>query len=221
MIIGIAGRIGSGKDTIANHLTTTHQFKKMSFASSLKDAVASIFGWDREALEGATKSSREWREQRDEWWSNRLGMDITPRWVLQYWGTEVLRKNFHDDIWISSLEYKLSRTNDDVVISDVRFPNEIEAIRRSGGIVIQVERGEIPAWYEYAKNYNRGERKNHQWATSKHHLDKLGIHPSEYSVVGCKFDAVIENNGTIEHLYAQVNDLVQAHLSSQKIGDAA
>lgn len=214
MIIGIAGRIGSGKDTIANYLTTTHHFKKMSFASSLKDAVSAVFGWDREMLEGSTKSSREWREQSDEWWSNRLSMDITPRWVLQWWGTEVLRHHFHDDIWIASLEYKLSRTTDDIVISDVRFPNEIDAIRRSGGIVIQVERGAIPEWYEYAMDYNRGERKNFKWALSKRRLEELGIHPSEYSIIGSDFDAVIDNNGTIEQLYSSVNDLVQSHQSS-------
>ena len=104
IIIGITGLISSGKDTIANYLTTFHGFKKESFANSLKDAVASVFGWDREMLEGTTTSSREWREQVDPWWSARLDIpDLTPRWVLQNWGTEVCRKGFHDDIWIASL----------------------------------------------------------------------------------------------------------------------
>ena len=121
MIVGITGLIGSGKDTAANYLITHHQFKKESFANSLKDAIAHIFGWDRELLEGQTKHSREWREQTDKWWSDRLGMEITPRWVLQYWGTEVCRKGFSDEIWIASVENKLRKTEDDVVISDVRF----------------------------------------------------------------------------------------------------
>ena len=59
MIIGVTGFIGSGKDTIADYLCTQHGFKRISFAASLKDAVASVFGWDREMLEGTTKSSRE------------------------------------------------------------------------------------------------------------------------------------------------------------------
>ena len=50
MIIGVTGFIGSGKDTVANYLTTFHGFKKLSFAGSLKDAVANVFGWDREML---------------------------------------------------------------------------------------------------------------------------------------------------------------------------
>jgi len=95
----------------------------------LKDAVAAVFGWDRVLLEGRTKEAREWREQRDEWWSNRLGKDITPRHILQYWGTEVCRQGFHDDIWIASLENKMRKTGDNIVISDVRFPNEIKAIK--------------------------------------------------------------------------------------------
>ncbi len=107
MIIGVTGFIGSGKDTIADYLTTFHGFKRVSFAASLKDAVSAVFGWDRELLEGSTKSSREWREQKDVWWSERLKMEITPRWVLQYWGTDVLRNHFHTDIWVASVENKL------------------------------------------------------------------------------------------------------------------
>ena len=59
MIIGITGFIGSGKDTAANYLVAQHGFRRDSFAGALKDAVAQIFGWDRELLEGTTKSSRE------------------------------------------------------------------------------------------------------------------------------------------------------------------
>jgi hypothetical protein len=156
MIIGICGFIGSGKDTVADYLVNFHEFRRESFASTLKDAVASVFGWDRTMLEGRTKEAREWREQIDFWWSNRLGMQITPRYVLQYWGTEVCRKAFHDDIWIASLENKLRKTTDDVVISDCRFPNEIAAIRRAGGRVIRVVRGPEPDWYELAQTINAG-----------------------------------------------------------------
>ena len=98
MIIGVCGFIGSGKDTIADYLVNIHQYRRESFANTLKDAVSAVFGWDRTMLEGRTKQAREWREQVDEWWSQRLGRVITPRWILQYWGTEVCRKGFHDDV---------------------------------------------------------------------------------------------------------------------------
>ena len=49
MIIGVCGLIGAGKDTIADYLVNIHQFRRESFANTLKDAVSSEFGWDRTA----------------------------------------------------------------------------------------------------------------------------------------------------------------------------
>ena len=210
MIIGICGFQGAGKDTVADYLANIHQFRRESFAHTLKDAVASVFGWDRELLEGRTKESRAWREQVDPWWANRLNMpDLTPRWVLQYWGTEVARKGFHDDTWIASLENKLRKTTDDIVISDCRFPNEIKAIKDAGGVVIRVVRGPEPEWYELAEIVNRGELKNTKWRLSKNRLNSYDIHASETAWIGTKFDAIIDNNAEgLDNLYSQVKDLV-------------
>jgi len=209
MIIGVCGFIGAGKDTVADYLTNFHGFRRESFANSLKDAVAQVFGWDRTMLEGRTKQAREWREQVDPWWSERLNMpNLTPRWVLQYWGTEVCRRAFHDDIWIASLENKLRTSKDDIVISDCRFPNEIKSIKDAGGIVVRVVRGPEPEWYEDAVNANRGENGNYSWVTSRSRLEKLGIHASETAWVGTDFDKVLDNNSTIDDLYNQVINLV-------------
>ena len=208
MIIGICGLIGAGKDTVADYLVNIHQFRRESFANSLKDAVSSVFNWDRELLEGRTKQSREWREQQDPWWSTRLGQPITPRWVLQYWGTEVCRKAFHDDIWIASLENKIRNSRDDIVISDCRFPNEIKAIKDAGGIVIRVTRGPDPAWFELAETVNRGQQ-NYQWRLRKNELEKYKIHASETAWIGTEFNAVIDNNEEgFNALYTQVNGLL-------------
>jgi hypothetical protein len=211
MIIGICGFIGSGKDTIADYSVNLHGFRRESFASTLKDAVAQVFGWDRTMLEGRTKQAREWREQVDPWWAERLNMpNLTPRWILQYWGTEVCRKAFHDDIWIASLENKLRHSQDDVVISDCRFPNEIRAIKQAGGRVIRVTRGPEPEWYQDAVNVNEG-RGNMSWMMSRSKIEKLGIHASETAWVGTQFDAVLDNNRSLDDLYAQVMSLVQDH----------
>jgi hypothetical protein len=206
MIIGVCGFIGSGKDTVADYLVNFHEFRRESFANTLKDAVAAVFGWDRIMLEGRTKEAREWREQVDPWWAARLDMPtLTPRWVLQYWGTEVCRKSFHDDIWIASLENKLRNSKDNIVISDCRFPNEIASIKNAGGQVIWVKRGELPTWYDLALQHNRGsDRANIE-------LMKLKIHASETAWVGTKFDAEVENNGTIDDLYNSVKNLLQDH----------
>jgi hypothetical protein len=140
--------------------------------------------------------------------------NLTPRWVLQYWGTEVCRRAFHDDIWIAALENKLRNSKDDIVISDCRFPNEIKSIKSAGGIVIRVVRGPEPEWYEWAVDANRGETGNFSWATSRSKLEKAGIHASETAWVGTNFDAIMDNNGTIDDLFAQVKGLVQDPLDA-------
>lgn len=213
MILGVTGFIGSGKDTVADYLVTQHGFKRLSFASSLKDAIASVFGWDRDMLEGTTKSSRNWREQRDEWWSERLGREITPRSTLQLWGTEVCRDGFHQDIWVASLENKLRQTKDDIVITDCRFANEVAAIKNAGGITCRVERGPRPEWYESAVSYNKGEWGNIDWALSKERLRKQGVHASEYSSVGLKYDHYLNNNGSIDELHNQISQLLDLRVS--------
>ncbi len=203
MIIGVCGFIGSGKDTIADYLVNFHEFRRESFANTLKDACAAVFGWDRTMLEGRTKAAREWREQVDPWWSERLDMpNLTPRWILQYWGTEVCRRGFHDDIWIASLENKLRNSKDDVVISDCRFPNEIESIKRAGGTIVWVKRGELPAWYNLALSANQGHN------VAQQELKRLGVHASETAWVGTEFDFILENDDSIDALYAKIKNQV-------------
>lgn len=203
MIIGVCGFIGTGKDTIADYLVNIHQFRRESFANTLKDAVSSVFGWERDLIEGRTRQAREWREQVDTWWADRLGIpDLTPRWVLQYWGTEVCRKAFHNDIWIASLENKLRNSRDDIVISDCRFPNEIKSIKEAGGKIVWVHRGAMPVWYDTAVAANKGD------PTSQEALEEMGIHASETSWIGTDFDYIIDNNGTIDNLCQQLKNLV-------------
>ena len=214
-IIGIVGFIGSGKDTVADYLVNFHRFKRESFANSLKDAVSVVFGWERELLEGRTNQSRIWRETKDEWWSKRLDCDVTPRWVLQYWGTEVVRRHFHDDMWIASLENRLRSSKDDIVITDCRFPNEIKAIRSAGGKVVRIKRGPEPTWFDDAKSMNKGPSRNMSWALSKQKIEKLGVHASETAWVGQKFDIVLNNDGSLDELY----DQIEINITSSRVSD--
>jgi hypothetical protein len=210
MIIGVCGWAGSGKDTIADRLIQ-HDFTRMSFAGALKDAVAHVFSWDREMLEGRSAEGREWRETVDKWWANRLNIPhLTPRWVLQQWGTEVCRTSFHDDIWIASLENKLRKSNQHSVISDCRFPNEIAAIKKQGGQIWWVQRGPMPDWYPLALEATSGKR-NCLEATIA--MQKSNIHISEWAWLNSDFDRIIKNDSTLDALHADVDHAINQLLN--------
>jgi hypothetical protein len=201
MIIGLVGLIGSGKDTAADYLVNSHGWRRDSFAAPLKDAVATIFGWDREMLEGRTQQSRQWRECPDEWWSQRLGRELTPRLVLQLWGTEVGRQAFHNDVWVASLENRLRKTQDNVVITDCRFANEIEVIQRAGGRVFRIRRGPEPDWVQDALDYLEFPA-----GRPPSHIP----HASEWSWMGTEWDATIYNDGSIQDLYNNMDVVIDS-----------
>jgi|TARA_A100001391_G_scaffold140009_1_gene98051 hypothetical protein len=177
MLIGLVGLIGSGKDTVANRLVTNHGFIRDSFAKSLKDAVHSIFGWDRKMLEGDSTISRHWREQPDPFWSKKFGKPVTPRWILQYFGTEVCRGNMLDSIWVDSCMSRYKGLN--TVISDTRFQNEIKQINNAGGRIVLVQRGDLPTRQE---------------------MQESGAHKSEWDWIGADYDYVIKNDSSLENL---------------------
>ena len=150
MIIGLVGFIGAGKGTVRDILVREHGYHGFAFADALKDAVATIFTWPRGLLEGDSNASRAFRERVDPWWSHKLGYEVTPRLILQKMGTEACRHGIADNIWIAALEKRI-HGYDDVVISDVRFPNEIDFVRSAGGVIVRVKRGEDPTPEELSK----------------------------------------------------------------------
>jgi len=181
LLIGLVGCAGSGKSTVAQRLVDAHGYKNESFAKTLKDCAASIFGWDRKALEGETPESRVWRETVDRWWAARLNIpNLTPRWVLQNLGTEVMRNGFHEDIWIASLQRRLHAHGSSVVVSDVRFPNEADAIRDAGGMLLRIER---PGYGGCG-------------------------HATETALASFKADVTLVNDGTLEELFSKLETLV-------------
>jgi len=213
MIIGITGLIGSGKDTVAK-LFVDRGCTQDSFAAPLKDVCASIFGWDRNMLEGDTIESRDFRETPDMFWTRKLGIDnFTPRLALQLIGTDIMRNHFNSDIWISSLEYRLRKsTNDIIVVSDARFQNELNLIKSMGGKVLTVVRDELPEWHNIAVKANKGD------VPARHTMNTRfkSVHASEWSWVGFDFDQVLDNTGSLEDLKKQVqsfhNSLVDKEL---------
>lgn len=197
MIIGICGLIGSGKGTVADILVE-QGFKKVSFADKLKDGVSTIFGWDRAMLEGDTDESRTWREQRDDFWSDETKMEVTPRLVLQLFGTDCMRNGFDDGVWVSLLKKTiLDNLEQNYVIPDVRFENEINMIRDIGGEIWWTKRGDNPEWWSKAVLDTQ---------TGSDFMADEDIHPSEWKWANTndRFDEIIYNESTLDNLRHQV-----------------
>lgn len=203
MIIGLVGFIGSGKGSIGDILSLDHNFAQDSFAAPLKDAVANIFGWDRQMLEGVTKASREWREQPDEFWSEAFDKPFTPRLALQLMGTEAGRNVFHQDLWVASLLKRCAHRKDHTVITDVRFKNEVIATQKAGGIVVRIQRGPDPDWFHTAFCANKGN------TAAIEEMKTLGIHQSEWDWVGCSINHTIYNDGTLAELRDHVRYMIE------------
>ena len=196
MIIGICGLIGSGKGTVADILVEQHNYEKLSFADKLKDGVSSVFGWDREMLEGDTDESRKWREEEDKFWTEETGETVTPRLILQLFGTDCMRNGFYDGIWVSLVKQELLKNKDkNYVIPDVRFENEAKMIRSLGGRICQVRRGPDPLWFRLYKDLGQ---------------EPIDVHKSEWAWANVQMDYILANDGTPEDL----KNLVKDHLVS-------
>jgi len=190
MIIGLCGLIGSGKGTVADILVDEHKFEKISFADKLKDAVSVLFDWDREMLEGETSESRFWREQEDTFWTKETGRKITPRLVLQEFGTDCMRNGFFDGVWVSFVRKRIIENPEiNFVIPDVRFVNEADIIKGLGGKVWCVKRGPDPLWFRQYVDLD---------------IEPTDVHSSEWRWAKVAFDHNIYNEGTIDDLKSQV-----------------
>jgi hypothetical protein len=215
MLVGVLGFIGSGKGTVGDILEK-YNFQKVSFASTLKDIASKTFDWPRHLLEGDTEESRLFREKEDPYWSDKLNRKFTPRIALQYLGTEVFRDNFHTDFWILCLEKKIKHLmhEQNFVVTDVRFPNEMNWIDRNNGLLIEVHRGIRPHWFNIAAMANKGDP-----SAEKFMRQNTDVHESEWRWVGHEDVHTIKNDGTIQDLEDSVRNVLSSYLGKSTIED--
>lgn len=194
MIIGLCGAQGAGKDTVGGILESKHGFVKLAFASAIKDILSALFSWPRDMLEGLTTESREWRETPNEYWSNKLAIqDFSPRRAMQIVGTDLFRNHLNQDIWINIIENKImtlreSDPNINIVITDCRFANEFDMIRK---------------FYE-ARIIK---------IVKDTHIEIGATHSSEndWTNVDCE---ILQNNGSIESLGLNLDAMIYSSLSA-------
>lgn len=131
IIIGVAGPARSGKNEIAKYLQKYHAFHEDSFAAPIREACIRILG-----LSGLDELDEVKQTP------HVLLGGKTPREFMQVMGTEFGRQMIWDDIWVQSCIQRCEKFQR-VVISDVRFDNEAEAIREKGGFIIRVDRPDV------------------------------------------------------------------------------
>lgn len=145
MLIALLGVRGSGKSTIANHFVNKYNFISISFAEKLKQIVSTAFDIDLELLEGNSEESRVYRETKNEFWG------MTPRQMLETVGTKLFRKGISEDFWVKIVEKRIQellKSEKNIVISDLRFINEWEMLKKYNTKVIFVDNG-LPTENEY------------------------------------------------------------------------
>ncbi len=145
----VAGRKGAGKDTFylrAREKNPGLRVVRFAFIDPLKHFCEEILGISRAAL-GGTQSDRNLPTEYDWPEDNPYGKRgrMTAREVLQYVGTDLLRKRFDPDLWVKSTLRKIRETEFDIgVIADARFPGEVEAARSVGATAVRLLRTPYP-----------------------------------------------------------------------------
>lgn len=183
--IGLAGRKGSGKDTIADYLVANHGFDKLSFARPLKLSAAALLDIDAADFEVTKNDPKATVTTRYTLPGGRsIYRQQTVREFLQRYGTEAHRDipEFGNSVWTNMLLTKL-KPGGRYVIADSRFTNECRALYLEGGVVCYVERPSTD--------------------------DLSDAHASE-AKPDVQFFAEILNDGSLEKLYECGDELVAA-----------
>jgi hypothetical protein len=193
MLVGICGKAGAGKDTIGDHLISEYGFEKIAFADPIKRLVKDVF-----VLDDHTVYDRIAREEPLEQWGDR-----SVRELLQFIGTGLFREQVDPDIWVKSLWFRIQDSDKNYVITDLRFPNEIESLSEYGTdnfTSIKVKRKGCNGEVGLAKNMHPIKKLFYKL------IRKDLRHPSErYDLVA---QHTFENNDTIEDLHGKVDSLM-------------
>ena len=173
-IIAICGAKRSGKDTIAKYIVQKYGYKHYKIAAKLKDVCGMLFGFSEEQMEDNSKDIIDKK------------FNITPRHAMQFVGTEMMQYKIQEllpsigrNFWINILLREIQK-EDNVVISDMRFVHEFDAIKNTNNAINVIQ-------------------------VSKDSFIDIDLHPSEVEWRDIPASTIIENNKTIEDLYDRVD----------------
>lgn len=178
MLIGLSGYARSGKDAVARQLVESHGFCRLALGDVLKDFLLALDPLIPHAAPGGVTLYRLSSLIEHRGWELAKVRYPEVRELLQRCGTEAGQGVLGQNVWVDVLMRQVSECDGDVVVSDVRFPHEADAIRDAGGLVVRVERPDVlPPTDEYGE-----------------------VHVSETALLGYEFDGVIVNGGSLADL---------------------
>lgn len=177
-LIGILGRKRSGKDTIGNYMVERYNYNRYAFADPIKDIIKIMFDLSEQQL-------NEDKEKIDERWG------VSPRTFLQKFGTEICRNNLEtyipninldgETLWIKLFRIFYEKNKDkDIVITDVRFLDELNVIKSCGGKIVKVNRDNLE---------------------KDIHISEKDIDSYDNELI----DYFVDNNYTFEDLFSQMD----------------
>jgi hypothetical protein len=179
MIIGLSGYARSGKDTVAEHLVLNHKFAQKSFAEPMKKAMYIL----NPIVSSDKIGNFRYQNLVDTYGLDKSKEDYPEiRRLLQVFGTEVGRGIFGDNFWVDIVLKNIDSEN--IVISDVRFKNEADAIRNAGGQV---------------------------WRINRSGIGPVTNHSSETDLDDYMFRYTIDNNSSIKDLNDLVDQIINSH----------
>lgn len=186
-LVGVMGLARSGKTTVSDYLQEKYGFKRVSFADELKEKII-------RALVKNPPPEFVWsfRFQKDlpteEDWRRMIYHDRTPftRWLMQFVGTDLFRDEEDEDYWIKEWLKVYYKTPGNIVVPDVRFPNEALCLKRMGGEI----------WRTI-------------WVGQEASIEHGADHRSEIEAETIIADRVIQAPTGIENLHKAVDDIVR------------
>jgi hypothetical protein len=196
MIIGISGYSGSGKDLVGTIIQeiSLNKWHIKKWAGKLKTIASILTGIPVENFEDQefkkTLLGPEWGTVKDiplngvpVFADIQFNSLMSVRDFLQKLGTDAIRDNLHENTWVNATLADYTNESN-WIITDTRFPNEAEAIKKAGGIVIRINRPGV---------------------------QPINPHPSETSLDDWEFDAVINNDGDVSDIVHKVGLLLYRH----------
>jgi hypothetical protein len=177
MIIGLGGYAQTGKDTVADHLVHNYGFVRVAFADPIREALYKLNPKIRLGESSGVSLSHAVDNMG---WEEVKQLSTDARELLQRLGTEVGREMFGNDFWVNQAMLR-AKEHQNVVISDVRYINEANAVKNAGGYV---------------------------WRINKLGVNAINQHESEKNLDDYSFDSHLWNNGSFEELYDLVDSYI-------------